>query len=96
MNFEKCCEAKKMHKGHNDNIGRRKNFKQKKSKLKLWHSYRKNSFNHTSQTQKEFFQIRILRSVSTCSLPTADFSLVSPNICTSFRIRFPVASLTTC
>ena len=37
--FEKCCEVKKMHKGHI--IGRRKNFNQKKSKLKVWHSNRK-------------------------------------------------------
>ena len=41
----------------------------KKSKLKVWHSYRKNSLNHTSQTQKKrFFKFCILRSVSTCSL----------------------------
>ena len=31
--FEKCCEAKKMHKGHIS--GRRKNINQKKSKLKV-------------------------------------------------------------
>ena len=65
--FEKCCEAKKMHKGHI--TGRRKNFNKKKSKLKVWHSFRKNTLNHTSGTQKNvFFQFHILRSVSTCSL----------------------------
>ena len=51
--FEKCCEAKKMHKGHIS--GRRKNFNQKKSKLKVWHSYQENSLNHTSETQKSVF-----------------------------------------
>ena len=41
--FEKCLEAKKMHKGHIS--GRRKKFNHKnKSKLaKVWHSYRKNA-----------------------------------------------------
>jgi len=33
--FEKCCEAKKIHKGHISR--RRKHFHQKKSKLKVWH-----------------------------------------------------------
>ena len=51
--FEKCCEAKKMHKGHI--TGRRKNFNKKKSKLKVWHSFRKNTLNHTSGTQKSVF-----------------------------------------
>ena len=51
--FEKCCEAKKMHKGHI--TGRRKNFNKKKSKLKVWHSFRKNTLNHTSGTQKNVF-----------------------------------------
>ena len=37
--FEKCCEAKKMHKGHV--TGRKKNFNKKKSKLKVWHSFQK-------------------------------------------------------
>ena len=41
------------------------NFIQKKSKLKVWHSYRKNGLNHTSETKKRvFFQFCILRSVS--------------------------------
>ena len=39
VNLKKCCESKKMHEGHMS--GRRKNFYQKKSKLKVWHSYRK-------------------------------------------------------
>ena len=51
--FEKCCEAKEMHKGHI--TGRRKDFNQKKSKLKVWHSNQKNSLNHTSETQKSVF-----------------------------------------
>ena len=50
--FEKCCEAKKMHKGH---ITRRKNFNKKKSKLRVWHSFRKNTLNHTAGTQKSVF-----------------------------------------
>ena len=51
--FEKCCEAKKMHKDHI--TGRRKNVNKKKSKLKVWHSYWKNILNHTSETQKSVF-----------------------------------------
>ena len=50
--FEKCCEAKKMHKGH---ITGRKNFNKKKSKLRVWHSFRKNTLNHTAGTQKSVF-----------------------------------------
>ena len=50
--FEKCCESKKMHKGHI--TGRRKIFNQKKSKLKMCHSYRKNSLK-VSETPKFFF-----------------------------------------
>ena len=54
---------KKMHKGQIS--GRKKNFNKKKSKLKVWHSFKKNTLNHTSGTQKKvFFQFRILRSVS--------------------------------
>ena len=50
--------------------GRRQNFNQRKSKLKVLHSYRKKSLNHTSETPKKsfFFQFRSLRSVSTLSL----------------------------
>ena len=36
--FEKCFEAKKMHRDHI--TGCKKNFNQKKSKLNIWHSYR--------------------------------------------------------
>ena len=36
--YKNCCEAKNMHKGHIS--GCRKNIIQKKSKLKVWHSYR--------------------------------------------------------
>ena len=55
-----------MHKGH---ITGRKNFNKKKSKFRVWHSFRKNTLNHTAGTQKSvFFQFRILRSVSVCSL----------------------------
>ena len=67
--FEKYFAAKKMHKGHI--TGRRKNFKQKKSKLKVCHSYRRNSLNYTSET-RFFFQFRFYMQ----SLPTANFSLV--------------------
>ena len=42
-----------MHKGHI--TGRRKNFNKKNSKLKVWHSFRKNTLNHTSGTQKSVF-----------------------------------------
>ena len=50
-------------------VGAEKNFNQKKSKLKVWLSSRKNSLNHTSETpKKRFFQLFILRSISTCSL----------------------------
>ena len=34
----------------------------------MWHSNRTKSLNHTSETQKAFFQFRIFRSVYTCSL----------------------------
>ena len=55
--FEKGCQAKKIHKGVGvENISTRK-----KSKLQVWHSYRKNSLNHTTETQKSvLFQFRIL------------------------------------
>ena len=51
--FEKCCEAKRMHKGHI--TGGRKNFNKEKSKLQVWHSFRKNTLNHTLGTQKNVF-----------------------------------------
>ena len=42
---------------------------QKKSKLKVWHSYRRNSLNQTSGTKKAFFQFRISKRFSTyCKL----------------------------
>ena len=66
-----------MHMGHI--TGRRKKFNQKKSKLKVWHSYRKKlkSHCHTSETQKSVcFYMQ--------SLPTANFSLVWPNFCTPY------------
>ena len=81
--FEKCCDAKKMHKGHI--IGHRKNFNQKKSKLKVWHSFRKNTLNHTSETQKSVFSISYFEKCFYMqSLPTANFSLVWPNFCTPY------------
>ena len=81
--FEKCCNAKKMHKGHI--TGRRNNLYKKKSKLKVWHSYRKNSLNHTSENQKSIFLISYFENCFYMqSLPTANFSLVWPNFCTPY------------
>ena len=78
------CKAKKTQGSY---YWAQKNLNQKKSNLKVWHLYRKNSFNHTSETQKSvFFQFRILRSVTTCSLPTANFSLDWPNFCTPYNV----------
>ena len=51
--FEKFCEAKKMHKGHIS--GRKKNFNQKKSKLKAWHSYKKLLKIHFRDPKKHFY-----------------------------------------
>ena len=51
--FEKCCEAKKMHKGHIS--GRRKNLNQKKIKIESVAFIKKNSSNQTSKTQKSVF-----------------------------------------
>ena len=51
----------------------------KKIKIENW--YRKNSFNHTSETQRSvvFFSNFVFWEVF---LPTANFSLVWPNFCT--------------
>ena len=65
--FEKCCEAKKMHKGHI--TGRRKNFNQKKIKIEgVAFISKKYLKSHFRDPKKRFFQFRILRSVSICSL----------------------------
>ena len=57
----------KMHKGHT--TGRRKNFNQKKIKIEgvafISKGYLKS---HFRDQKKRFFQFRILRSVSICSL----------------------------
>ena len=65
--FEKCCEAKKMHKGHI--TGRRKNFNKKKIKIEgVAFISKKYLKSHFRDPKKRFFQFRILRSVSICSL----------------------------
>ena len=65
--FEKCCEAKKMHKGHI--TGRRKNFNQKKIKIEgVAFISKKYLKSHFRDPKKRFFQFRILRSVFICSL----------------------------
>ena len=65
--FEKCCEAKKMHKGHI--TGRRKNFNKKKIKIEgVAFISKKYLKSHFRDPKKRFFQFRILRSVSVCSL----------------------------
>ena len=56
INILHIIEAKKMHKCHIS--GRRKKYQpEKKTKLEVWHSYRKNSLNHTSVTQKSDFLV---------------------------------------
>ena len=72
-----------MQKGHIS--GHRKNFNQKKNRNWRcgWHSYRKNSLNHTSE-KRFFFQFRILKWFYMQSLATANFSLVWPNFCTPY------------
>ena len=52
--FEKCCEAKKMLTRFISE-GAEKVLTRKKSKLKVWHAYRKNSLNHTSARPKKAF-----------------------------------------
>ena len=65
--LEKCCEAKNMHKGHI--IGRRKNFNQKKNKIEgVAFISKKYLKSHFRDPKKRYFQFRILRSVSLCSL----------------------------
>ena len=65
--FEKCREAKKMDKGHI--TGRRKNFNKKKIKMEGVTFISKKYLNsHFRDPKKRFFQFRILRSVSICSL----------------------------
>ena len=65
--FEKCCEAKKMHKGH---ITGRRKFQQEKIKIEgvafISKKYLKSHFRDPKFFS--FFQFRILRSVSVCSL----------------------------
>ena len=65
--FEKCCEAKKMNKGHITR--RRKKFQPEKIKIEgmafISKKYLKSNFR---DPKKRFFQFRILRSVSICSL----------------------------
>ena len=65
--FEKCCEAKKMHKGHI--TGCKKKIQQEKIKIEgvafISEKYLKS---HFRDPKKRFFQFRILRSVSVCSL----------------------------
>ena len=63
MNCKNVVKQKKLHKGHI--TGRQK----KKSKLKVWHSFKKKYLkSHFRDPKKRFFQFRILRSVSVCSL----------------------------
>ena len=66
--FEKCCEAKKMHKGHI--TGHRTNFNQKKIKIEGMAFISKKIAEITLPRPKKefFFQFRILRCVSICSL----------------------------
>ena len=50
-------------------LGAEKNSTRKKSKLKVWHSFKKKYLkSHFRDPKKRFFQFRILRSVSVCSL----------------------------
>ena len=73
--FEKCCEPKKIHKGHI--TGRRKNFNQKKIKIEgVTFITKKYLKSHFQDPKKRFFQFCISRSVSMQSLPTANCSLV--------------------
>ena len=51
--FVKCCEAKKDAQGQYK--WAQQKFQSEKSNLKVWHSYRKNSLNHTSETKKSVF-----------------------------------------
>ena len=54
----------------------------KKSKLKLWHLYRKNSLNHTPK-KKHYFSIPYFEKCFYMqSLQTANFALIWPNYCT--------------
>ena len=69
-------------------VGAEKNSTWKKSKLKVWHAYRKQSLNHTSETEKSVFYFFnfvfwevFLHAVS---IPSANFSLVWPNFCTPY------------
>ena len=65
--FEKCCESKKMHKGHI--TGHRKNFNKKKIKIECVAFISKKYLkSHFRDPKKLFFQFSILRSVSICSL----------------------------
>ena len=74
--FEKCCEAKKMHKGHI--TGRRKNFNKKKIKIEgVAFISKKYLKSHFRDPKKRFFSISYFEKCFYMqSLPTANFSLV--------------------
>ena len=58
-------------------LGAKKISTRKKSKLKVWHSFKKKTLNHTSGTQKRFFSISYFeKCFCVQSLPTANCSLV--------------------
>ena len=82
--FEKCCEAKRCTRAIF--VGADKISTRKKSKLKVWHSYRKNSFHTLPRPQKAFFFS--ISYFEKCfymqSLPTANVSQVWLNFRTPY------------